>query len=189
MIRYNKSPDHRSRGPSWWQIAINVAIIVGVAALMVNCSQQVAAPEAQPAPQVEQTSTPANQIVGIASVVDGDTIEIHGQRIRPDGIDAPEEGKRCGDVNVYQRASLALADIVGAQTVTCTITDRPDRYGREVAQCSVGGVDIGTTLVQQGWARDWPRYSDGAYAHDEATARAAHRGIWGSECPADLWGD
>lgn len=29
-------------------------------------------------------------ITGTASVIDGDTIEIHGQRIRFHGIDAPE---------------------------------------------------------------------------------------------------
>ena len=34
-------------------------------------------------------------IIGSASVVDGDTIEIHGQRIRFHGIDAPESRQEC----------------------------------------------------------------------------------------------
>jgi endonuclease YncB( thermonuclease family) len=34
-------------------------------------------------------------ITGVASVIDGDTIEIHGVRIRFFGIDAPEGGQQC----------------------------------------------------------------------------------------------
>ena len=34
-------------------------------------------------------------IAGTASVIDGDTIEIHGQRIRFHGIDAPESAQTC----------------------------------------------------------------------------------------------
>jgi hypothetical protein len=75
-------------------------------------------------------------ITGRASVIDGDTIEVRGERIKLEGIDAPERGQlceadgqrwRCG-----QQAALALADRVGTRNVTCT--DRgTDNYGRVLA--------------------------------------------------------
>jgi hypothetical protein len=34
-------------------------------------------------------------VTGVASVIDGDIIEIHDQRIRPYGIDAPESSQLC----------------------------------------------------------------------------------------------
>jgi endonuclease YncB( thermonuclease family) len=37
----------------------------------------------------------AQDIIGLATVIDGDTIEIHGQRIRFWGIDAAESAQPC----------------------------------------------------------------------------------------------
>lgn len=37
----------------------------------------------------------ADLVEGTALVIDGDTIEINDERIRPDGIDAPESAQRC----------------------------------------------------------------------------------------------
>lgn len=129
-----------------------------------------------------------SDLVGTASVIDGDTIEIHGTHVRLSGIDSPERGSHCGQVNVYQRAALALSEHIGQRPVSCRVSGT-DRYGRAVAACSVGGGDLGDYMVEQGWARDWPRYSHGAYADEEQSARRSHRGLWGMQCPADLWGD
>jgi endonuclease YncB( thermonuclease family) len=37
----------------------------------------------------------ADQFAGQASVIDGDTLEIHGTRIRLWGVDAPESNQLC----------------------------------------------------------------------------------------------
>ncbi|WP_349257193.1 thermonuclease family protein [Vitreimonas sp.] len=69
----------------------------------------------------------------------------------------------------------ALSDTIGSQTVRCSIGEQ-DRYGRRVAQCSVGGTDLGERMVEVGWARDWRRYSGGRYADEEARARSGAGG-------------
>ena len=112
-------------------------------------------------------------IAGDVRIVDGDTIELHGVRVRLAGIDAPESGTACGPT-----ATAALAGLVGGGPVVCAPIG-VDRYGRLVARCRAGGVDLATAMVAAGWARDWPAYSGGAYAAAEAAARAAGRGIWG----------
>jgi len=44
----------------------------------------------------------ADDLTGQASVIDGDTIEIHGTRIRLWGIDAPESTQICRGENSLQ---------------------------------------------------------------------------------------
>ena len=122
-------------------------------------------------------------ITGTASVIDGDTIEIHGQRIRLFGIDAPESGQtclrdgqpwRCG-----QQAGLALAEKIGRASVRCEERDR-DRYGRIVAVCFTQGVDLNRWLVANGLAMAYRRFSL-AYVDEEGAAQASRLGIWRGE--------
>lgn len=119
-----------------------------------------------PSPGAASTET----VAGRATVIDGDTIEIRSQRIRPHGVDAPKTSQRCRDQTAAswpcgRRAAHALdAFLAASRPTTCRIRDR-DRWGRAVATCFRGdGADINAWLVREGWALDWPRYSRGAYA-------------------------
>ena len=124
----------------------------------------------------------ADDLIGQASIIDGDTIEIHGTRIRLWGVDAPEGTQLCRgeDSEQYRCGSQAaneLYDFIAHRPVNCNPINL-DQYGRTVATCSVGGVDIGKWLVQNGLALDWPRYSGGKYGAIQHEAEEAGRGIW-----------
>jgi endonuclease YncB( thermonuclease family) len=123
----------------------------------------------------------SSPLIGRSSVVDGDTIEIHDQRIRIWGVDAPESRQFCSIGTKPWRcgrdAAIALSDWLGARVVACKGRDR-DQYGRTVAMCTVDGDDVAVWLVRNGWALDWPRYSNGKYATFQREAAAAKVGVW-----------
>jgi endonuclease YncB( thermonuclease family) len=125
----------------------------------------------------------AETVAGNASVIDGDTIEIHDVRIRIEGMDTPESSQWCTRYQKQYRcgreAAFALADLVGHHTVTCTQTTT-DRYGRMVATCQVDSVDIGRWMVAQGHAIADRKYSLD-YVDDEDRARVAKVGMWAGE--------
>ena len=129
-------------------------------------------------------SGPAHaDVSGLARVIDGDTIEVSGSRVRLHGIDAPESGQLCcTGGRAWQcgrHATRALTDRIDGRLVDCEERDR-DRYGRMVALCRAGGSDLGAWLVSHGWALAYRRYSV-AYVSDEASAKASRRGLWRGE--------
>ena len=118
---------------------------------------------------------------GVATVIDGDTLEIRNQRIRLHGIDAPESGQICKDghgtsYRCGQRAALALSDRIGRATVTCRHRDT-DRYGRRVAVCMSGALDLNGWMVANGHALAYRKYSTD-YVEQEDLARHRLRGLW-----------
>jgi len=131
------------------------------------------------------TRAPGAPVTGMARVVDGDSLEIAGVRIRLHGIDAPERDQNCRDAEgrgyaCGHAAARALAAVVAGRGVTCTPVE-VDRYNRDVATCTADGVDIGETMVRAGHALDDPRHSRGRYAAAEREARDARRGLWAGE--------
>jgi endonuclease YncB( thermonuclease family) len=126
-------------------------------------------------------------MTGRASVIDGDTIEIQGQRVRFNGIDAPESDQQCDDAKGFrypcgEKAAAALDDFLEqSRPIRCDFISW-DRYGRFVGDCfRADGVSVAAWLVEQGQAMDWPRYSDGRYAGQQSKAKGARRGIWQGE--------
>ncbi len=100
-----------------------------------------------------------------ANAVDGDTLRCANLdapgRVRIARIDAPERGAPGG-----REATAALARMIKGREVRCTLVDadprragfqRTDRYGRPVARCEAGGLDLGKELIRRGHAVRWPR--------------------------------
>jgi endonuclease YncB( thermonuclease family) len=117
---------------------------------------------------------------GAVRVVDGDSLWLGQTEIRLFGVDAPEAAQTCGraggDWACGAWATEALRGLVAGRDVTCEARGT-DRYGRTLAVCAAGGVEINRALVQAGAAMAYRKYST-AYVAEERAAQRAGRGIW-----------
>ncbi len=123
----------------------------------------------------------AETLTGKVWVVDGDTIKIRGQRIRLEGIDAPEDKQPCwhadgGAWACGQAASHHLRSLVRGRTATCRSAQH-DRYGRWLAICWIGKTELNEEMVRSGLAVAYRRFSK-RYVEVENEARGNGRGIW-----------
>ncbi len=123
-------------------------------------------------------------VAGKIRVIDGDTLDVEGTRVRLFGIDAPEAGQSCTSANGAEWqcgawvTSVVRARFEGRQT-RCDTKDT-DRYGRTVARCFVGERDISQVLVQEGLAFAYRRYSMD-YDFDEKGAAIRGVGVHAGE--------
>ena len=93
------------------------------------------------------------------TVTDGDTLRSNGVGVRLWGINAAEKDEPGG-----RAARRALRRVTNGQKLTCEPVGA-DSYRRILARCATpDGRDIACTMVRQGFARDWPKFSGGYYA-------------------------
>jgi endonuclease YncB( thermonuclease family) len=118
---------------------------------------------------------------GAARAIDGDSLEMRGHEFRLRGIDAPEYRQTCRDERgrgwaCGREARRALAELIRRGTVVCTSSER-DRYGRDLATCRAGDIDLNREMVRLGLA---VTYIDpgASLLMAEKEAKAARRGLW-----------
>ena len=122
---------------------------------------------------------------GIAVVIDADTIIVAGERIRLEGIDAPELKQVCRSDDgarwpAGQKARAALVALINDRAVQCQSAGR-DTYDRVLATCFVGNLNLNRALVAHGHAWAFVRYSQ-SYVAEETSARKSRRGLWQRSC-------
>ena len=101
-------------------------------------------------------------------VVDGDTIDLNGEKIRFSGIDAPESNYRGKEqtclineaiIHCGKLSKEFLIKKIGTNKVTCKREKELDQYKRILAECFVNGESLSKVLVRNGYAFDYVRYS------------------------------
>jgi endonuclease YncB( thermonuclease family) len=129
----------------------------------------------------------------VVGVVDGDTLtlldaQLRQRRIRLLGVDAPESGQPFGGASKRQLAGMVFGRPAQARC------GKPDRYGREICQVLIDGVDVGQAQIVAGMAWYYVRYGGGLpavlraqYGAAQTAARAERRGLWSDAEPRPPW--
>lgn len=132
-------------------------------------------------------------IARVVHVSDGDTIRVldanfRQEKIRLQGIDAPETGQAFGRASKQSMASLLAGAKVRIEW------DKRDRYGRIVGRVFVEDVDasfaqivVGLAWVYDKYITENPSEIQRAYRDAEKHAQQERRGLWMDDSPVPPW--
>ena len=126
-------------------------------------------------------------ISGKPKIIDGDTLKINNKKIRFSGIDAPESyffGKKqlcilnnveilCGKLSKEK-----LIEKIGNQIVNCRIEKNKDQYSRLIGECFLKNERLSVFMVKNGYAFDYPKYSNGKFRKHQIYAKKLSLGLW-----------
>jgi endonuclease YncB( thermonuclease family) len=143
----------------------------------------------------ELEARPAHyQVPGVVvRILDGDTVDLligrgRIERIRLEGIDAPEKGQPFGT-----QARKRLAGFCFQREVVVRVSKK-DRYRRSIGRVFADGEDLNQRMLREGMAWHYARFAHeqpaGEHAADAQTereARAARLGVWSDAAPIPPW--
>jgi len=100
-----------------------------------------------------------DRVAGPVHVIDGDTFDHAGLRIRIADIDTPEVRGQCpAETALAARATQRLRTLLAAGPFEMHVLGNgrdEDRYGRKLRIVTRGGRSLGDMLVAEGLARTW----------------------------------
>jgi endonuclease YncB( thermonuclease family) len=115
--------------------------------------------------------------ISVTRVIDGDTFESSGGRVRLFGADTPERGERC-----FSEATQRLRDLAGKIVRVETGPRTQDRYGRLLYYAyTESGESVEETLIREGLARAWTKdgqHRDLLVRVEESTRRNRIGCLW-----------
>jgi endonuclease YncB( thermonuclease family) len=142
---YRPKPPKVPRRPRWWERSWALwALLIAMVSGVVGTKQLISEANAE------------TFLCSAPQVVDGDTLRCGERRVRLYGIDAPElpghcrPGRSCTPGDPYA-STENLRRLIGSLKLTCRSRDT-DVYGRTVARCSAGQVDLSCGQLGGGFA-------------------------------------
>ena len=133
---------------------------------------------------IYSVSTSADEVKLLAD----NTLKYQGDKITLADISVPQATAKCqGDGKSWPcgaKATLRLNELIKSSSIRCTIIQKNDQMS--LARCSIGEVDLGRQLVEEGWALTVGMESE--YTQAEQDARRTQSGIWRDEfSPPETW--
>jgi len=122
-------------------------------------------------------------IVGAPRLLSGNAVEVGGQAFTLWGIQIPSTNYQCttGSRQWFcgDEATKSLRDFIGDRKVGCYPKGQ-DLNGHAIGRCFVGYIDLGSHLVEEGWALQQPRITND-YNMVQELAKAHRAGLWGTD--------
>ena len=125
----------------------------------------------------------AADLAGPPIITDGDTVVINGTKIRLLNMDAPETDQFCLDSQGRNwTCGVDAREALKAQFEKAEwrcVGEKLDRYGRLLASCTAGGLNVSSWMVKSGWAMS-PIQKGYSHQFDglEKIARENRGGLW-----------